>query len=78
MTRRELKTVELADEINLVIQKISLATMAILGWDREGARQEGISGLVNLLDEAHDDLLSVRAAIHSDTEERKAVENVAA
>lgn len=81
MTRPEVSNVELQDQINNAINKVSLATMAIHGWNREGARPEGVSGLVNLLDEAHDDLLFVVGSLTLSSkrrEEPKPVENDAA
>lgn len=73
MTPHKSDAVELADQISMIRNKVSLATMAVVGWKREGARPEGITGLIILLDEAHAELDALEDAIHPGN--NKAVEN---
>lgn len=72
MTPQKSDTVELMDRISMIRNKVSLATMAISGWKREGARPEGITGLIFLLDEAHAELDELEDAVCADS--NKAVE----
>ena len=38
MTPQKSNAVELADQISMIRNKVSLATMAVVGWKREGGR----------------------------------------
>lgn len=64
MTRQEVNTFDLAEKINLVADKIALATMAIDGWEALGERREGVSGLGRLLDGAIDELQEISNMLH--------------
>lgn len=81
MTRQELNTFKISEDIDLIINKIALATMAIDGWHANGEREEGVAGLGFLLDEAITDLRAIANILHPTpvrTERLEAVENAAA